>query len=122
VVDDIRSLFDKLTSSRQSRAAACAEPASEANKKLAELASSEQEAAPPLYLDSSQLSTFKQRREREKEHEQDYQPVTCLSKIEQTKLKLSQSFQSSADLVLKRSLATHQETTKARQAAVARDG
>jgi len=97
VVDDIRSLFDKLTSSRQSRAAACAEPASEANKKLAELASSEQEAAPPLYLDSSQLSTFKQRREREEEHEQDYQPVT-------------------------RSLATHQETTKARQAAVARDG
>lgn len=101
MVDDIRSLFDKLTSKDRHRASVQSNSVFYANS--AESVNNKNLQNLPGYLENQKLSTFKQQ---EEENYQQVESVCCLSKVEAAKLKLSQSFQSSADLVLKKSFPT----------------
>lgn len=80
MVDDIRSLFDKLTSSKnhQSRSSSSSVFYSESTEALR----TDIKPNAPVYLHNSELSTFKK---------------ASQSKVEATKLKLSQSFQSTTN-------------------------
>lgn len=98
MVDDIRSLFDKLTSKDRHRASVQSNSVFYANS--AESVNKQNLQNLPGYLENQKLSTFKQQ---EEDNYQQIESVCCLSKVEAAKLKLSQSFQSSADLVLRKS-------------------